>query len=105
MRKFEILPHTADVAVKVTASTKAGLAIAALQGMFAASKPRIKDEDAADVKHPFSLEAADFPSLLVDLLNEAVAGASDGPKMFRDISFTLITDKKAFLSVMRVKLM
>ncbi len=95
MRKFELLEHTADVAVKVLASTKAGLAIAAVQGMFAAAEPRLGAEDAPDVKRPFDVSGEDFPSLLVNLLNEAVSLGNLHHERYQDISFALITDKKA----------
>ncbi len=98
MKRFEILPHTAGVAVKVAASTKAGLVSAALQGMFAAAGARFRVEDPVKDKtfeRPFSVSSKDFASLLVDLLNEAIASAEKNREAYEDLSLSLITDTKA----------
>ncbi len=98
MKRFEILPHTAGVAVKVAASTKAGLVRAALQGMFAAAGARFRVEDPVKdktVERPFSVSSKDFASLLVDLLNEAIASAEKNREAYEDLSLSLITDTKA----------
>ena len=94
MQRYEILPHTADVRVRAIGSTRAGLLVAALKGMFAAAGPRFA-ESGDRVERPFKLEAPDFSSLLVDLLNEAVSLSDEDHEAYEDISFTLITDKKA----------
>jgi SHS2 domain-containing protein len=94
MQRFEILPHTADIRIKATGSTRAGLMTAALKGMSAAAGPRAK-EGVEAVERPFSLSADDFPSLLVDLLNEAVSLSDTHREAYEDIRFTLATDKKA----------
>lgn len=93
MQRFEILPHTADVRIKATGSTRAGLMTAALKGMFAAAGPRMK-EGAETLERPFTLSATDFPSLLVDVLNEAVSLSDTHREAYEDIRFTLATDKK-----------
>ncbi len=98
MKRFDILPHAAKVAVKATASTKAGLLSASLQGMFAAAGPKFKIEDPVKDKtfeRPFSVTSKDFSSLLVDVLNAAVASASANRESYEDVSLSLITDTKA----------
>lgn len=94
MHRYEILPHTTDVRVRALGSTRAGLLVAALKGMFAAAGPRFT-EGADRVERPFKIEAPDFASLLVDVLNEAVSLSDANHEAYEDISFSLITDKKA----------
>lgn len=95
MRKFELLEQGAKTSVRVTASTKAGLAIAALNGLFAAAVPRVDDDESRLVRHPFEIQADDFPSLLTDLLGKALADAMKAGEMYEDIKFSLVTDTKA----------
>ena len=94
MRKHEILSGDKP-AIKVLASTKVGLAIAAMQGMFAVAVPRPSDEETLLIRQRFDISAMDFPSLLAALLEQAVAGAEAENAIFEDIKFSLITDSKA----------
>ena len=95
MKRFEILPHTADIRIRAEGSTRPALFVAALQGMFAASGPESAGEKAEHVSRPFKLSAADFPTLLVDLLNEAIAASDTHREAYDDITFALVTDTKA----------
>lgn len=94
MHKFEILPHTADIRVRIMSSTRAGMLIAALNGMFYAAKPRLIEE-AEETRRPFALKADDFATLLIDFLNEAVALSDANHEVYQEVSFDLITDKEA----------
>ena len=90
---YELLPQ--DAGIKATGGTRAGLLIASMQGMFAAAGARYPEEEAPEeLRHEFALEAPDFASLLTALLDKALE-ASGGKESFQDISFKLITDKKA----------
>ena len=95
MKRFEILPHTADIRIRAEGSTRPALFVAALQGMFAASGPESAGEEADHVSRPFKLAATDFPTLLVDLLNEAIAASDTHREAYDDITFALVTDTKA----------
>jgi SHS2 domain-containing protein len=95
MKRFEIVPHAAGVSVRVFASTKAGLAMASLQGMFAAAAPRFVNGEALPVERPFKVESRDFGALLVDVLREAISSAAANEEGYEDIRFNLITDTKA----------
>ena len=94
MHRYEILPHTADVRVRALGSTRAGLLIAALKGMFSAAVPRYVGEP-TETRRPFKLESGDFNALLVDFLNEAVSLSDMNHEAYEDVAFTLITDTKA----------
>ncbi len=95
MKRFEILPHTADVRIRAEGSTRPALFVAALQGMFVAAEPEFVGEETDHASRPFKLAAADFPSLLVDLLNEAIAASDTHREAYDDITFSLATDTKA----------
>lgn len=95
MKRYEIIPQGKGVALKVNASTKAGLAIAALQGMSAASGPSFTSEESVSSERPFKVESNNFPLLLMDLLNQAIAIGAGNKESYLDIRFNLITDNKA----------
>lgn len=79
----------------VRASTRAGLISAAVQGMMTACGARSSELDEEKTERPFSLEAEDFGALLAALLAEAATQAKANNECYEDITFTLITDKKA----------
>jgi hypothetical protein len=96
MKKFVIQP--AGDAIKVTASTKAGLISAAVQGMFEAAGPKWVQEDPVkdhNFERPFSVTAENFPKLLLAILNSALAAAAANKESYEDVAFSLITDIKA----------
>ena len=94
MNRFEILPHTAGVAVKAEGSSKAALTLAAMQGMFAAAGPR-SVPDAKEVERPFSVTSDGYTTLLIDVLNAALSQSDANHEAYDQIHFTLITDTKA----------
>lgn len=93
MGNYELLPHTADVAIKVTAATKVGLLSAAIQGMCAYSAPQFAGDE--ERTHHFLVKAADFPSLLIDTLNDIIGQASAGHEAYETVRFDLLTDTQA----------
>jgi SHS2 domain-containing protein len=90
MSPYDILPHTADMRVRASGGTRAGLLESALKGMFAAAGPRPGDGDAS-VERPFSVKAADFSALLVDFLNEAVSQSDVHKEVYEAVRFDLVT--------------
>ena len=94
MKRYEVIPGPAGVSLKVFASTKAGLAIAALQGLFAAAEPKYTHEEGAGSERSFKIEAEDFPAMVAAILTEAIAVAAANKEAYVDIRFNLITDKK-----------
>jgi len=93
MKRYELLPG--GTGVHATASTRAGLYTAALQGLFATSES-LADSDASEkIERPFKLEAADPGELMVALLGEAIKQAASHGDTYDNVSFTLVTDKKA----------
>jgi hypothetical protein len=92
MKEFEVL--SGGSAIRVRATTRAGLVTAALQGLMAAASPRTSEIDEKK-ERPFSVSAGDFGALLADLLTAAATAAIGNNEAYDDIRFTLITDKKA----------
>lgn len=94
MHRFEILPHTADVRVRALGSTRAGLLVAALKGMFSVAGPKAV-EGSDEIRRSFTLEATDSNALLILLLSTALTQSRAQNETYHDVTFTLITDKKA----------
>jgi hypothetical protein len=92
MKEFEVLDGGKSVLVRAT--TRAGLVTASLQGLMDVSRPRTQEID-VQAERPFSISAADFGTLLSDLLSAATDSSGKFKEAYEDIHFTLITDKKA----------
>ncbi|HWQ99933.1 MAG TPA: archease [Candidatus Methylomirabilis sp.] len=91
MHRFEMLDESR---IRALGTTRAGLFIAALKGMCAATTPRFT-EGTERVERPFKIEAPDSEALLVAVLNEALSLSNANREAYEDVSFSLITDKKA----------
>lgn len=92
MKEHEILDK--GKAILVRASTRAGLATAAVQGLMAVAGPRTSEMD-NKVERPFEVKGDDFGLLLSDLLVAAANLSKANKETYEDISFSLITDKLA----------
>lgn len=93
MKKFDILPDGAGV--HAVGSTRAGLFTAALQGAFVSPEPMAGEDSEEKIERKFALQADDSGALMVALLEEAIRAASANSETYEDVSFTLVTDKKA----------
>jgi len=82
---YEILQHTADVRLRVTASSLEELFADALQGLMAVMGAPV----GAHGVRPESIEldSVDLTALLVDFLNEALVRALVGRRRFTGASF------------------
>jgi SHS2 domain-containing protein len=84
---FELIHHTADVRLRVSAADLEELFRDAVRGMYAVMRagrhdgPTLTREIAVD-------ESADTTSLLVDFLNEVLNRAQIGQELFEEIRFT-----------------
>ncbi len=90
---FEILPHTADVAVRATGQDRGELLRSLLQGMFAAAEPHSRD--GAAVERPFSVASHDQIALIVDFLSEALALSDIDKEAYTDVRFSSLTETSA----------
>ena len=83
---FELIHHTADVRLRVTADTLENLFRDAVRGMYAVMRG---EGGSAAVRRVIAVdESADTTSLLVDFLNEVLNRAQIGREIFEEIRFT-----------------
>ena len=96
MRYHELQPHKGGTDLLVKANTKAGLIGAVLQGLAEAMAPEYaQDEEKAKItERPFTVEAGDFPSLLVALMKESQRQSLAAKEAYDDARLALVTDKK-----------
>lgn len=83
---FEILPHTADMRIKVWAETLEELFRNALKGVAFYLKPEALGL-AAKVKQKIKVEAIDINSLVVEFLSEAISLSDIHNAIFTDAVF------------------
>lgn len=97
MQKYEIEETPAGRSITATGSTRAGLAIAALQGVFAALRPSavVSEKAAQDKERPFSLNGVNFGDLLGKLLSGALEQSAKNGETYNHFRFDLITDREA----------
>ena len=70
---IEILPHTADVRVRISAGSLAELFSEAMKAMFIVLAPG--EPEGPEVHLRFEVDSSDRTTLLVDLLNEILVAA------------------------------
>jgi len=82
---YEILQHTADVRLRVTASSIEELFADALRGLMAVmhGEPVVGGEETESIE----LDSVDLTALLVDFLNEALVRAVVSRRAFTGASF------------------
>lgn len=84
---FELIHHTADVRVRVTAASLEDLFRDAVKGMYAVM--RGAPHGGERVTRTIDVdESADTTSLLVDFLNEVLNRAQIGRELFEAVTFT-----------------
>lgn len=87
---FELMQHTADIRMRVTASSREELFADALRGLMAVVEP--EDVTAKPLSANVELTAPDVTVLLIDFLNEALTLAHVRRAVYSDISFETLTD-------------
>ena len=84
---FQLIHHTADVRVLVTADTLEALFRDAVHGMYAVM--RGEAHEGSPVRRTIAVdESADTTALLVDFLNEVLNRAQIGRELFDAVTFT-----------------
>ena len=91
---FEIVPHTADVRLRVTAPTLEQLFIEAVRGMYAVMGAHPGDQR---VEHAIVIvdDSADTTSLLVDFLNEVLRRAHIAKEMYTRVVLSSLDETTA----------
>lgn len=81
MKNFELLPHTADIKMRVRGATQAELFRQALNGMFQSIGPQIPGCTQKEgrvvcaqlpIKREVTVQSPDFAALLIDFLSDAL---------------------------------
>lgn len=86
---FEIVQHTADVRLRVRASSIEDLFREAMRGMFAIMQARAGDEV---VRRRIAIDSIDRTALLVDFLSDVLSRAHIDRAVFDDVSFESLTE-------------
>ncbi|HUP62960.1 MAG TPA: archease [Thermoanaerobaculia bacterium] len=88
---YELLPHTADIRLRVTAESFEELFADAMHGMYAAMRAH---PDGGAVQRVIRVDdSADTTSLLVDFLNEVLARAHVARELFTAVRFTRLEER------------
>lgn len=101
MKKFEFLPHLADLKLKAFGRTKKKLFLNALLGMTSAlgaevKSPRsrassLRGKQKSKIKS-IKIKSLDLSALLVDFLNEVLYLTQVNREIYNDVKFTRFTD-------------
>lgn len=88
---FEIVQHTADVRLRVTASSLEELFRDSLRGLIAVMRPSSL-HDATRITRNIQLEATNRTALLIDFLGEALLRTHIDHGAFDDVAIASLTD-------------
>jgi SHS2 domain-containing protein len=93
MANFEILPHTADVRLKIFGKTKKELFKNAVLGMAKILESRKqKVESRKQIKTKVNIKSQDINSLLVDFLSEILYQSQINHAVYREIKLSKFSD-------------
>lgn len=90
--KFKILPHTADVRLKVIGKTKEELFKNALAGMAKILKKTAKEKK--PIKTKINIQSPDINSLLVDFLSEVLYQSQINHVIYGGAKFSKFSDNE-----------
>lgn len=87
MRKFEILPHIADVRIKIWADSLLELFVVAIEGMMKIIKEQGTGNQELGVKKTIQIQASDKTMLLIDFMNEVLYQSHANKEIYTEINF------------------
>jgi len=93
MKRYEILPHRADLKIRARGRTKEEIFQNALFGMSKNMKPEIKEQK-EKIKREIKISSPDRPSLLVDFLSEALYLAQTNKEVYFDLKLKKISNNE-----------
>ena len=92
--KFEFLPHTADIRMRIEAETLPLLFQAGLRGMSHILKEDYcPNEQKRNLRRVFAINAADITCLLIDFLSEVLTLSYTEKSVFCDLNFVDFSEK------------
>lgn len=89
---YQVLGHTADLRLKISAKNKEKLFKDALKGLMAILKE--KPEKKEEISKEIEIKSPDLVSLLVDFLNEALYNAYANKAIFSAVEFEVFSENK-----------
>lgn len=98
MRSFQILEHTSDIRLKLTADTYAELFLAALEGMNSVIKGEA-NFISVEPQLTIELKSLDISMLLVEFLSEILLLSEKNKCLYFITEFTELTDYKIICTV------
>jgi SHS2 domain-containing protein len=89
--KYKILPHLADIRLKITASCKEDIFKGALEGMAYIIQPNVSQKSVSK-KEQIEIHSLNINTLLADFLNEVLAKSDIYNSIFDNIKIEKLTD-------------
>lgn len=102
MRSCEVLPHTADLRLKVYGISKEDLFRNALKGMFESVHPKGVGTPAPP--RTVKVQSTDINSLLVDFLSEALTLSDINDEAYLDAEISALTDTQIEAELRGIKI-
>jgi len=111
-KDFELLPHTADIKIRVYGKTLAAFFRNALVGMFQAIGPQVKGCSIENERiicknlsqtHMIEIEAPDIDALVVDFLSEALYLSDVHDEAYLDAEVHKVSEKNIKATIKGVK--
>ena len=92
MKSYQILPHVADIRLKVEADNLPELFMAAIEGMMTIIKES-KAEEQEREKRIIEVESADATSLLIDFMNDILYQSHTNKEIYTEVNFLEFSEK------------
>lgn len=93
MEKFKILEHPSDLKIRAFGKTKEELFENAMVGMFKSAKYGIEPKS-QNLKAKIKIKSIDFPSLLVDFLNEILYLVETKKEVYQKVNFKKFSENE-----------
>lgn len=112
MKDYQLMPHTADIKLRVWGETREQLFVNALKGMFESIAPKVrqcskKAEDRACnklIERTIEIESLDIETLLVDFLSEALYLSDVYNEAYVDADINRLTDTTIRAKIKGIKI-
>jgi SHS2 domain-containing protein len=92
MKKYDILPHRADLKIRVFGKTKEELFLNTLLGMNTSLRPELQNQKTKIRK--IKIKSPDLAALLVDFLSEALYLIQTNKEIYDNVKFVKFTDRE-----------
>lgn len=104
MMKYELIPHTADVRLKVIGTSQEDLFTAALQGLsYIMKKDMQVNNNKTFVSKDLTIKSCDITSLLIDFLSEVLTASYIQKAVFKEINFLKINERELHAVIKGIK--